>query len=445
VSSKPGRNDPCHCGSGKKYKRCCLPREEVERAEALKQQVLWDEEDDLEADDLPDEYVEDIPPFDPDAVRTVRYERGFVQTLDALQRDDALRLTEWTVPLIPRQVLECLEREAVEELDGLWGDSEVGDPIQVDIVEVVTDEDLIVLEVLNRAIQVTHTDSEDVRRIHRICETLERAADQGRDVTPSTHAGVAVESKEAGEPEPLRRNLSPVPELDFDALRKAHRRQRGTCDLCGADLTSSGAAKHVATCAPAHDAAGGPLQTLVHLRVTAPAIPGYWLELEMRDDAKLEALDRFLRNIWLECCGHLSQFAIGSVEYVSRGYDFGFASDFGSRRTQRSMGTRLAEAVGLANKRFGYEYDFGSTTALQIDIKGSRSGRVGRPAVQLLARNTPLEWPCGVCGEPAVFIDGEADGYPFLCRPHAHDDGDAALMPLVNSPRAGVCGYVAET
>jgi tetratricopeptide (TPR) repeat protein len=22
--AKPGRNDPCHCGSGKKYKRCCL-------------------------------------------------------------------------------------------------------------------------------------------------------------------------------------------------------------------------------------------------------------------------------------------------------------------------------------------------------------------------------------------------------------------------------------
>src|SRR3990172_6824446 len=24
---KPQRNDPCPCGSGKKYKRCCLPKE----------------------------------------------------------------------------------------------------------------------------------------------------------------------------------------------------------------------------------------------------------------------------------------------------------------------------------------------------------------------------------------------------------------------------------
>jgi tetratricopeptide (TPR) repeat protein len=35
--AKVGRNDPCPCGSGQKYKRCCLPREEaaaVERARA---------------------------------------------------------------------------------------------------------------------------------------------------------------------------------------------------------------------------------------------------------------------------------------------------------------------------------------------------------------------------------------------------------------------------
>ena len=31
--AKPGRNDPCHCGSGKKYKRCCLATDEqAERA-----------------------------------------------------------------------------------------------------------------------------------------------------------------------------------------------------------------------------------------------------------------------------------------------------------------------------------------------------------------------------------------------------------------------------
>ena len=32
--SKPGRNDPCPCGSGKKYKKCCQPLEEAARAAA---------------------------------------------------------------------------------------------------------------------------------------------------------------------------------------------------------------------------------------------------------------------------------------------------------------------------------------------------------------------------------------------------------------------------
>jgi hypothetical protein len=31
-----GRNDPCPCGSGKKYKQCCLPHEEAARAEQLR-------------------------------------------------------------------------------------------------------------------------------------------------------------------------------------------------------------------------------------------------------------------------------------------------------------------------------------------------------------------------------------------------------------------------
>ncbi|HEX5845101.1 MAG TPA: SEC-C metal-binding domain-containing protein [Rhodoplanes sp.] len=27
--AKPGRNDPCPCGSGNKYKKCCLAKDEA--------------------------------------------------------------------------------------------------------------------------------------------------------------------------------------------------------------------------------------------------------------------------------------------------------------------------------------------------------------------------------------------------------------------------------
>jgi hypothetical protein len=32
---KVGRNEPCPCGSGKKYKRCCLEKNQASEREAL--------------------------------------------------------------------------------------------------------------------------------------------------------------------------------------------------------------------------------------------------------------------------------------------------------------------------------------------------------------------------------------------------------------------------
>jgi tetratricopeptide (TPR) repeat protein len=32
---RTGRNDPCHCGSGKKYKRCCLQKDQIAESAAL--------------------------------------------------------------------------------------------------------------------------------------------------------------------------------------------------------------------------------------------------------------------------------------------------------------------------------------------------------------------------------------------------------------------------
>ena len=36
MSRVPGRNDPCPCGSGRKYKRCCLSKDEAERIDKLR-------------------------------------------------------------------------------------------------------------------------------------------------------------------------------------------------------------------------------------------------------------------------------------------------------------------------------------------------------------------------------------------------------------------------
>ncbi len=102
----------------------------------------------------------------------------------------------------------------------------------------------------------------------------------------------------------------------------------------------------------------------------------------------------------------------------------------------------------LCGGRFEYEYDFGSTTALALEVTGDRSARIGRPAVRLLARNLAPVFACATCDSPATLICPYCvhEGIDaFTCQDHRgqHRCGEAeALLPVVNSPRTGVCAYV---
>ncbi len=208
---------------------------------------------------------------------------------------------------------------------------------------------------------------------------------------------------------------------------------------------------HLATCASAHDATTGTPARLIQCDVTAAGSRIYWLAIEARADAKLEALDATLRRTWLECCGHLSAFRIGDVDYFSRGYEVGGWSVPGltRKRVERTMTARLGDALPPVGDRIGYEYDFGSTTMLQLTVTSERRGRIGRSAVRLLARNLAPVWTCSDCGEPAThvcpFCLGDATG--LVCDAHRSqhpcEDGEA-FLPVVNSPRMGVCGYTGD-
>ena len=84
---KPGRNDPCSCGSGKKYKRCCLSNDEAAARETARQQALFagDEafdDPDVDEDDDPEEFYdieEDAFALDVHAITRVSYTRGLVK------------------------------------------------------------------------------------------------------------------------------------------------------------------------------------------------------------------------------------------------------------------------------------------------------------------------------------------------------------------------------
>ena len=445
MSAKTGRNDPCPCGSGKKYKKCCLDRDEAERRELSQSDLAFgddpiDDEDSTELEEWRDYDL--LPePLTAEDIVSIGYSRGMVKSRRRALAGEGLPTKEWTAPGIPEAILAAIEREGAAELDGSWGDPGAASPIEVDIIDIETPDDVISIEVFNRGVLLVLDNSDEVRRVHRLCEALRTAS---APAVPATDA-----PGDAAEPE--RTSTAPPPPLDFEQFAKAHRNQPGTCELCGADLLPRTAARHLASCAPAHDVPKGPTQTLLHLRVTVAGSPDHWLDVEIRDDAPLKALDGSLRKLWVECCGHLSQFTVGNVDYASvKSEEFGWPGHV-RRRVERSMSTRVREAVPLVGERFTYEYDFGTTTELTLTVKGARTGSIGRRTTRLLARNAPIVWPCAECGEPAAFVCAACiaeEGIAFACERHArgrHRCGEREMfLPVVNSPRMGVCGYTGE-
>jgi len=214
-------------------------------------------------------------------------------------------------------------------------------------------------------------------------------------------------------------------------------------------MTRSGLARHLKTCPKRLEAQAAATaatatakrrgQTLYHLQVQ-DAYDGYfWLQLEMRGDATLYDLDYYLRAIWLECCGHLSQFKIGSRRYTEIFEDGLGIGD------EHSLDIAV-EKLFMPGMEIPYEYDFGSTTELIIKVMDRRRGQPTTPhPIVLMGRNKFEPPPCTECDEPATYICTECtyarDRYEFCdahARGHEHEE---YLMALVNSPRTGVCGY----
>jgi len=215
----------------------------------------------------------------------------------------------------------------------------------------------------------------------------------------------------------------------------------GTCALCGYRSSKAGMVRHVGACAAAHDVSKGTPARLYHLRAEGAYARMFWLDLEMKADATLKRLDRFLRDIWLECCGHLSAFRIDQTTYTIPVDD-----PFGDFREDRSMNYKIGEVLSPSGHKFSYEYDFGSTTPLTLRVMGNREGVIGRSVLRLLARNDPPVWPCEVCKQPATLVCPYCmdEGRAFYCAAHSKEhkcDEEDVWLPVVNSPRMGTCGY----
>jgi hypothetical protein len=290
----------------------------------------------------------------------------------------------------------------------------------------------------------------------------------------------------------------------------------GICTYCKNSYTSGGITRHLKAC-KARQAALEKQQgnaPIFHLRVQDQHLPYYWMNIEISGKSTLYDLDQFLRDIWLECCGHLSSFSIGNIDYESSldadyleapfpgefadpnlpplppDFDITkilrppeevakilgasieqvealfellrnpppeppsffsspipmFMGDFGlGGREQRDMSATL-ETVLKDGLEFDHIYDYGSSNELTLRVQEIRMGKISQREVNILARNDAPDYTCVDCeNRKAVAICVGCSWFDYkavLCEKCAKNHEQYSVLPLVNSPRTGVCGYI---
>lgn len=193
----------------------------------------------------------------------------------------------------------------------------------------------------------------------------------------------------------------------------------------------------------------------------------YFLFLWMDGNSNLSVLDDFLRNIWLECCGHMSSFTVvGNKKAKGSMFDFFEADSLLQKGKTKEYEKLMEKSTGELPKsakvstkfhkglQLDYLYDFGSTTALLISVLAEYDINADEKIV-LLTRNNVPDIKCGVCNKNTAIKICTAHGYDennLFCescakkhKKECDDFADYASMPFVNSPRAGVCGYEGGT
>ena len=256
----------------------------------------------------------------------------------------------------------------------------------------------------------------------------------------------------------------------------------GTCNICGETVQGNRIRRHLLRCIETqtglkpsrdpgrNDRRRNALKT-AYISIRSTGGP-HWLELGIRCDATLHELDRFLRALWLECCGHLSHFKIHGVTYSVMVPMPGERRRFDPMDEEEAAWRHMGKSVNATIpplSKFQHEFDYGTPTELELEhvaVFGDLVQRVtsAQPwhggKIVVLARNNSLK-SCLRCGDPAhwraapkydeyeEYDDELYESEAALCA----DDLDtitfcgecaaeaADLVPLPNSPRVGVNCY----
>jgi hypothetical protein len=240
---------------------------------------------------------------------------------------------------------------------------------------------------------------------------------------------------------------------------------KGKCLFCGETFAKAGINRHLQTHLKqkAKENAAGKSYLVKVESNPRWGSSSYFLSLWVNGSATMGDIDQFLRDIWLECCGHMSAFTNPKNRRQRGGiWDFFEAENLLMKGKQKEYEklmedtngevpmSRKTDKVFYKGLKLEYEYDFGSSTELLLTVVEEYPFK-SDGIIVLLSRNEPLEWLCDTCHkEPAAQIctvhdwDDDSLFCAKCAKKHAkecEDFADYAAMPVVNSPRMGVCGY----
>ena len=195
----------------------------------------------------------------------------------------------------------------------------------------------------------------------------------------------------------------------------------GNCYVCGQAFSKASMRTYIMK---KHAENGGGQCFLV--KVESFYDKDYWLMFVIPQEAEFSQLDHFLRDIWMECCNHMSIF---------------YTKPFAEIETYQ----KLNEFLPTARKPIIYDYDMGSTTRCIVTYVGETLRSQQEDVVRVLVRNEPYRHKCDSCDKAAtltcqscMYDRGDSAFCKARGKDHEHND---ILLPITNSPRNGVCGY----
>ena len=209
---------------------------------------------------------------------------------------------------------------------------------------------------------------------------------------------------------------------------------KGTCTKCDEMLEKRDVPAHLQKCILGEK--NGTKHHTFILKIADRDMRRYWMFLKMYGTATLEDLDAFLREEWLECCDHMSEFMINNGSY---GRIDNNSWEYECQDNRIEIDKVLSK--GLV---FSHTYDFGDATTLGITVIDEYfEDEQPKNKIEILIKNNKIDHRCKLCRKSADVLCTECYhiGMIYLCHDCEDKHGGHATCAVANSPRIGTCCY----